>query len=97
GSAENEAMSGCAASESVTYPHLGSKQNHPDDRERVLAELAKSTESGDPFLSVYRLLTRDGRTVWWRDEARVIPDGEGSRIVHGFVTDVTEPKRLEAQ
>ncbi len=81
----------------MTDPQLWSKQIHPDDRGRVLAELATCKESGDRFLSVYRLLTRDGRTVWWRDEARVIPDGEGSRIVHGFVTDVTEQKRLEAQ
>jgi len=92
-----DAMTGFAAKEWVTDPQLWSKQIHPDDRERVLAELASCMESGDRFLSVYRLLTRDGRTVWWRDEARVVSDGEGSRIVHGFITDVTEQKRLESQ
>ena len=92
-----DAMTGFAAKEWVTDPQLWSKQIHPDDRERVLAELASCMESGDRFLSVYRLLTRDGRTVWWRDEARVVSDGEGSRIVHGFITEVTEQKRLESQ
>lgn len=33
---------------------------HPDDRERMLAEMKRSSDNGEPFISQYRLHTRDG-------------------------------------
>ena len=41
---------------------------HPDDRDRVLAEMRQFQETGEPLNTEYRMLHRDGRVVWVRDE-----------------------------
>ena len=90
-------MTGFTGEEWLADTGLWTRQIHPDDRDRVLGEVRRSSESGEPFVSTYRLQTRDGRTVWWHDEARPTRDPLARRLVLGFVTDVTEQKRLEAQ
>jgi PAS domain S-box-containing protein len=73
------------------------QQLHADDRERVLAEAARSRASGAPFRSEYRLLARDGRVVWFRDEAVVARDASGqSLVLQGVLFDITERKQAEA-
>jgi two-component system cell cycle sensor histidine kinase/response regulator CckA len=78
--------------------YLWTKQLHPEDRERAKADEARSRTSTEPFVSEYRLLARDGRTVWIRDEAVPVGGGPGSpRFFHGVMFDVTERKQLEQQ
>ena len=70
---------------------------HPEDRERVLAEEARTDESGEPFRMEYRVIAGDGRVVWVRDEATLVRDEEGHPLYWlGVQYDVTEQKR-EAQ
>jgi PAS domain S-box-containing protein len=70
---------------------------HPDDRERVLAEEARTDQTGEPFQAEYRVIARDGRVVWVRDEATLVRDEEGHPLYWlGVQYDVTEQKR-EAQ
>ena len=72
------------------------RQIHPDDRERVLAEITHSLESGEPFATEYRLLAKSGRVVWFRDEARVVYDPEGQFLfLQGLALDITERKHAE--
>jgi PAS domain S-box-containing protein len=47
---------------------------HPEDRERVLAENLRASKRGEPFDLEYRLIARDGRTAWMRDEAVLVRD-----------------------
>ena len=42
---------------------------HPEDRERAVEEHRASNAEGQRFLSEYRILSKDGREVWIRDEA----------------------------
>src|ERR687889_1701768 len=42
---------------------------HPEDRERVLAEEARTDQTGEHFRMEYRVNAGDGRVVWVRDEA----------------------------
>ncbi len=73
------------------------RQIHPDDRERVLAEMVHSYKSGEPFATEYRLLAKSGRVVWFRDEARVVYDPEGEfDFLQGLALDITERKQAEA-
>jgi PAS domain S-box-containing protein len=73
------------------------RQLHPEDRERVLATIARSGESREPFAMEYRVLAKDGRVVWFRDEARVVQDQEGEfLLLQGLALDITERKRAEA-
>ena len=72
------------------------RQIHPEDRERLLAEITLSLESGEPFATEYRLLAKSGRVVWFRDEARVVYDPEGQFLfLQGLALDITERKDAE--
>ena len=71
------------------------RQLHPEDRERVLAQEQMSKGSGS-FYSEYRLLSRDGKAVWFRDEARVIRDEKTKKqVMQGVMLDITERKNAE--
>ena len=91
-----EAMLGFSADEWLGDPGLVLKQLHPDDRERVLAEVFQSRDTGKPLSSEYRLLARDGRIVWVRDEAIVMRDEAGRPcFMQGLLLDISEQKRKE--
>lgn len=77
---------------------------HPDDRERVITERAASSGKGRIAID-YRLISKDGRTVWVRDEAVVVRDLSGKPLyVQGYLLDISgeheaeaERRRLEAE
>ncbi len=69
---------------------------HPDDRERVLAEMRRFEETGEPLGIEYRMLHRGGRVVWVRDESVIVRDESSVPLwVQGFWVDITERKELE--
>ena len=76
---------------------LWPKRLHPDDRERVLAADERFEGGTDEvFDEEYRLLAKDGRVVWVRDEAVVLRDGEGKPLYwQGIMHDVTERREAE--
>jgi len=92
-----ESLLGFTPADFQSDPLLWSKQLHPDDRERVLAELARTRTVGEPFVSEYRMLRRDGRVVWFRDQGTVERDGTGTPTsLRGVMCDITEHKAAEA-
>lgn len=61
---------------------------HPEDRERILAEVARVGSKGEPFDAVYRCVSRDGRTIWVHDKAVFTRDEEGlPRFREGVYND----------
>jgi PAS domain S-box-containing protein len=69
---------------------------HPEDRERVLAEEVRTDETGEPFEVEYRIIAKDGRVVWVRDQATLVRDEEGHPLYWlGVQYDITEQKRVE--
>src|SRR5215210_833848 len=77
-------------------PELWVKLLHPEDRGRVLAEDARTDETGEPFKVEYRSVCRDGRVVWIRDEAFLVRDEEGNPSYwQGIQLDITERKKAE--
>jgi len=89
-------LTGYTPEEWQTDPNLWLKLVHPDDRTRVLAENKDHLATGEPFRSDYRLVARDGRIVWVRDEAVSICDALGQPLYdQGVFTDITERKRAE--
>ena len=77
-----------------TTPDLWLQKIHPDDVGRVKAENDRSNETGEPFVSEYRMRTKDGRTLWLHDEARWSEEG-GRPHWRGVMTDITPQKEAE--
>lgn len=74
------------------------KQLHPDDRQRVLESLYQSHKGRQHFNCEYRMLSKDGRVVWCRDEAIVVRDGSGKPLMmQGVMFDITAQKRAEEE
>ena len=71
---------------------------HPDDKAHVLEAFARSYESASPLRCEYRLLTREGETRWFLDEASVVRDAAGKPLcLQGVLIDITEDKAREAE
>jgi len=69
---------------------------HPDDLERMLAEVERTDATGEPYALEYRYLHRDGRVVWIRNEAVLIRDAQGMPLHwQGFIVDITKQKQAE--
>lgn len=67
---------------------------HPEDRERVLAELAKAQASGAALSIVYRMHRPDQKVVWVRDASELIED-DGRVRRRGFLYDITAKREAE--
>jgi PAS domain S-box-containing protein len=95
-SPQYEAMLGYPAETEILDEEHWLRVLHPDDRERVLAEELRTDETGEPFKIEYRLIARDGRVVWVRDEATLLRDEDGNSLYWlGVQYDITEQKRAE--
>ena len=71
---------------------------HPDDRDRIIDESLKAIEGNTAFRLEYRLLARDGRTVWVRDELAPISEGpDETRTWQGILFDITTEKLAEQE
>jgi diguanylate cyclase (GGDEF)-like protein/PAS domain S-box-containing protein len=69
---------------------------HPDDRQRAIDEVDRGIASGEPYAVEYRMLARDGRTVWFRDNATVLRDADGhASMIQGVMLDITERRDAE--
>jgi len=71
---------------------------HEEDRETFEAADARASETEEPLDVEYRMIARDGRAVWVRDEA-VPVRGEDDHLIYwqGIVSDITERKEAEAR
>ncbi len=91
-----EGVLGYTPEEYVSDEGLWVRIIHPEDREGVLAEDERTDRTGEPFKVEYRLLARDGREVWVRDEAVLVRDEEGTSLFwQGFMLDITEEREAE--
>ncbi|MEG4022452.1 EAL domain-containing protein [Microcoleus sp. S13C4] len=95
-----ETFLGYSVAEWRADPDLWLKLVHPEDRDRVLVENAtqKFTDGEDIFcegslVSEYRAIARNGRVVWFRDQATAVRDeASKSVILQGAMFDITETK-----
>ena len=69
---------------------------HPDDRDRVLAEVEEQLRTGETSERTYRIIEPGGRIAWVRTEARCAGRDEHGRPIRflGAIVDVT--KEVEA-
>ena len=70
---------------------------HPEDFERVLASINESKETFTPWHEEFRVQFPDGTVNWLLGNSLPEEGEQGAIIWHGFVTDITERKEMEAQ
>jgi two-component system cell cycle sensor histidine kinase/response regulator CckA len=71
---------------------------HPDDRRKVWAQVQGALAAGQPFEMEYRIRTRSGDEKWvWERGVGVFSEESDEMKLEGFISDVTEKKRLEDQ
>ena len=70
---------------------------HPDDHERISREYEKSHKHGTAFAEEYRLIRRDGRTVWIKEDTNLIRDKDGNPSYwQGILLDITKERETQA-
>jgi PAS domain S-box-containing protein len=73
------------------YSHI-----HPDDKQRWSTEAAEMFLTGNPLRSAYRVVSRDGRVLWFHCEAKMIRKEDGEPwFIHGVGFDITDLKQTE--
>jgi PAS domain S-box-containing protein len=77
-------------------PQLWVERIHPDDRERVLAEVAQITEFGG-MATEYRWVCADGSHRWFLDRAVLIRHEGRPFEIFGSCLDITDRRRVEQQ
>src|SRR5882724_9654154 len=92
-----EAILGFTQEEWLNDPVRWYQQIHPADKTRWSIEAAQLFLSGQPLKSLYRVLARDGRVVWFHCEAKMVRNDDGQPwFIHGVAFDISDLKRAEA-
>jgi PAS domain S-box-containing protein len=86
---------GFSAAEWLADPALWLERMHPEDREGAIAHEQQTKVTGGPLSCEYRLIAKDGRVVWIRDEAVVLDEASGP-VLQGVMYDITEQKQSPA-
>ncbi|MFW6448361.1 MAG: PAS domain S-box protein [Halobacteriota archaeon] len=70
---------------------------HPDDREEVWETVQSAVDRNEPFEIVYRIVKPDDTVRWVRERGRLARDRDGELVIDGFIADITEQRRREAE
>ncbi|QJP11249.1 sensor domain-containing diguanylate cyclase [Pseudomonas multiresinivorans] len=70
---------------------------HPEDLDACLASLENSALQMQPWRHEYRVMIPERGVFWRQGNAHPKRMEDGSLIWHGFITDITERKRIEAE
>ena len=91
-----ESILGYSVEEWIGRPEAWYQRLHPEDREQALAAEERSGTTGESLDSEYRMIARDGRVMWFRDQATVVHDEQGRPVaMQGVMLDITSRKRAE--
>lgn len=76
-------------------PDFWTAHIHPDDREQVVAECTRLSQTEDQYQFEYRMTAKDGRNVWIRDVVNVSREQGVVTTISGFMIDITVQKQTE--
>jgi PAS domain S-box-containing protein len=91
-----ESLLGITPAEWIADSSVWMASIHPEDRARVEEVNRRTEATGEPFLVEYRMIARDGRIVWFRDEASLELDAQGRPAFwQGVMMDITARREAE--
>jgi two-component system, OmpR family, phosphate regulon sensor histidine kinase PhoR len=86
---------GYTAEKWLADPGLFLRLVHPEDRDRVAAA-HDAVDAAKALRTSYRMVARDGRTVWVEEEAVAVLDESGRPFcIQGYLLDVSERQAAE--
>jgi diguanylate cyclase (GGDEF)-like protein/PAS domain S-box-containing protein len=89
-----EALLGLPAAQLVGHGRIAyDRLIHPDDRQRVRAEIYRVLIESQPFEVEYRISLPDATAKWVLERGVAFRDRHGRRMIEGFVEDVTDRHR----
>ncbi len=92
-SPQYEQLFGYSPEERLADPGLWERLVHPDDRDRVLADIDALDDDADGWCFEYRMVHRDGHIVWVRDQATRAYGDDGTPLFYlGVLFDITDSK-----
>ncbi|HSA99005.1 MAG TPA: GAF domain-containing protein, partial [Anaerolineales bacterium] len=78
-------------------PDLWTNSIHPEDREQIAEKGKIAGRGSSQSLEEYRLVKRDGKTIWVKEDTNLICDKEGKPLYwQGILLDITKEKESEA-
>ncbi len=88
-------ITGYTAKQWLETPGFWRSIIHPEDRERILRDVANAG-LGERTLGPYRILASDGRVMWLQSQMRIERDGCGVPVrMYGLTLDMTTFKQQE--
>lgn len=94
-SPQYERLTGYTPADRLADPGLWLRIVHPDDRERMIAESDRTSETSEDYDIDHRIVRRDGRVIWVHDHATLVRSANGEYGWQGVLTDITDRKRTE--
>jgi len=89
-----ETLLGFNAADWMREPGLWFRQIYPEDRAHALVS-EECTRTTGRYNLEYRMITRDGRMIWVRDEGVVLHEPNSTApLLHGLLRDVTNRKTV---
>ncbi|MBI4358552.1 MAG: PAS domain S-box protein [Candidatus Omnitrophica bacterium] len=76
-------------------PALWQNHVHGRDRERTLSFRARVASEKRDDQCEYRMVSADGRVIWFRDMVTVVLENSDAVKLRGVMVDITEQKRVE--
>ena len=93
-----EPIWGRTCQELYQFPQSFMEAIHPEDRERVMSEIAATRRENIPWSHEYRIIKPDGAVRWIHDRGFPVRYDQGRVLMFtGVATDITERKALEQQ
>jgi len=93
-----ETALGFSQQEWLSDPVRWYHQIHPADKARWSRDAADLLVSGEPLKELYRVMARDGHTVWFQCEAKMVRTKEGRPwFIHGVGFDISDLKSAEEE
>jgi len=70
---------------------------HPDDREMVWQVIQEAISRDSIFAIEYRITDKSGNEHWLYEKGRAVDVIDGTTFLEGFVSDITELKKVERE
>jgi PAS domain S-box-containing protein len=91
-----EPMFGYSAEEWLSTSKDWIRYVAPEDHP-IIHAAEESSARGEPFQAEYRIIRKDGKTMWVSDTAVVVRGSDSHPVMEGLIVDITDRKMLENQ